>query len=272
MCSICLMGAVKDHMLSRRAFFGRIGAVAGGAVLASTATAVPAKAAESSRVVDLTHTLHADFPTWEGRPLFEMEQVNSFDNDGFNLFAIRMYEHIGTHIDAPLHFSADGASVDTLPVENLVAPLCVIDIRARAAEDPDTELTPDDVRAWTAIHGPVPPNACVAMNSGWAAKVNSEAFRGFDGTSQHYPAFHVETAEMLLEETAASSIAVDTLSIDRGAAGFPATHVAWLPTGRFAIEAIANLDDVPPVGATVIIGAPKHAGGSGGPARILALV
>lgn len=47
---------------------------------------------------------------------------------------------------------------------------------------------------------------------------------------------------------------------------------AWLPTGRFGIECLANLDKVPTAGATLVIGAPKHKGGTGGPARIFALV
>jgi kynurenine formamidase len=45
-----------------------------------------------------------------------------------------------------------------------------------------------------------------------------------------------------------------------------------LPTGRFGIECLANLDKVPAAGATIVIGAPKHRGGSGGPARIFALI
>lgn len=69
-------------------------------------------------------------------------QVFNFADNGFNLFELTMMEHVGTHIDAPLHFSADGQSVSEIPVSSLVAPLCVIDIRARAAEDPDAQVTP----------------------------------------------------------------------------------------------------------------------------------
>ena len=77
---------------------------------------------------------------------------------------------------------------------------------------------------------------------------------------------------MLAEETKASSIAVDTLSLDHGISADFATHYAWLPTGRFGIECLANLDKVPEAGTTLVIGAPKHKGGTGGPARIIALV
>jgi kynurenine formamidase len=77
---------------------------------------------------------------------------------------------------------------------------------------------------------------------------------------------------MLVEQTGARSLAVDTLSLDHGLSADFATHYAWLPTGRFGIENIAGLDRVPAAGATLVIGAPKHAGGTGGPARIFAMI
>lgn len=271
MCDICVMNAVKDRMLSRRGFFQA--AAASGVAAAATGVSAPAAMAVTpDRVEDMTHTISPDFPTYFGAPGFESEQVFKFAEHGFNLQRYTMNEHTGTHIDAPLHFSADGLSVDEIPVSDLVAPLCVVDIAARAAEDADTLLTPDDLKAWISAHGDIPDGACVALYSGWAAKADSDAYRGFDGEAQHYPGFHVEAAQMLIEETGARSIASDTLSLDHGkSTDFP-THYAWLPSGRFGIENIAGLDRVPASGATLVIGAPKHKGGTGGPARIFALV
>jgi kynurenine formamidase len=48
--------------------------------------------------------------------------------------------------------------------------------------------------------------------------------------------------------------------------------VSWLPSGRYGIENLANLERLPPTGAVVVVGAPTFAGGSGGPTRVLALV
>lgn len=272
MCDICVMNSVKNKMMSRRSFF-KTAAVAGATVAAgSTIMAPPAMAAGHKGIEDMTHTLSPDFPTYFGTPQFEMEQKFNYAEHSFNLFEYRVNEHTGTHIDAPLHFSEDGKSVDEIPVENLIAPLCVIDIAARAAEDADATVTPDDIKAWIAAHGDIPQNACVAMHSGWAGKVDTDAYRNVDGEVQHYPGFHVEAAKMLMEETGAMSIAVDTLSLDHGMSADFATHYAWLPSGRFGIENIANLDKVPANGATLVIGAPKHKGGTGGPARIFAMV
>ncbi|QIE46545.1 cyclase family protein [Pseudohalocynthiibacter aestuariivivens] len=271
MCNACVMNAVKDRMLSRRNFF-QLSAAAGAGVALGSASAPPALAAGHSSVEDMTHTLSAEFPTFFGEPGFAADQAFNFAEHGFNLFNLSINEHTGTHIDAPMHFSADGASVDEIPVSSLVAPLCVVDIAARAADDADTQVTPDDLRAWIEANGDIPDGACVALHSGWGPKVGGDGFRNFDGEAMHFPGFHVEAAQMLLEETGAGSIAVDTLSLDHGISADFATHYAWLSSGRFGIECLANLDKMPASGATLVIGAPKHKGGSGGPARIFAMV
>ncbi|MFO0514533.1 MAG: cyclase family protein, partial [Rhodobacterales bacterium] len=51
-----------------------------------------------------------------------------------------------------------------------------------------------------------------------------------------------------------------------------AVHTSWLPSGRYGIENLAGLDGLPAAGATVFVGAPKHRGGTGGPARVLAVI
>ena len=67
-------------------------------------------------------------------------------------------------------------------------------------------------------------------------------------------------------------IAVDTLSLDYGASKDFAVHYGWLPTNRWGIECMAGLGELPAAGATLIVGAPKVKGATGGPARIFALV
>jgi len=270
MCDICVMNAVKEKMLSRRRFL-KTGATGVVAAVTTSAIGTTAMADGHGSVEDMTHTLHEDFPTYFGESQFSREQIYNYAEHSFNLFQYTVNEHTGTHIDAPLHFSQDGTSVDEIPVSSLIAPLCVVDIAARAAEDADAQVTPDDLKAWIAANGDIPDGACVAMHSGWSSKVDTDGFRNFDGTAQHYPGFHIEAAEMLLE-TGAQSIAVDTLSLDHGISADFATHYAWLPEGRFGIECLANLDRVPAAGATLVIGAPKHRGGTGGPARIFAMI
>lgn len=272
MCDACVMNAVKERMLSRRDFFRAGAATTAAAAIASTVAAPPALAAGHGGVTDMTHTYDPAFPTYFGKPGISEEQLYKFADNGFNLKVLTVNEHTGTHLDAPLHFSADGASVDAIPVSDLVIPLCVIDISARAAENPDAQVTPDDIKGWISRNGPIPERACVAMNSGWDAKAHGEGFRNADADGvMHFPGFHIEATQMLLEETTAAAIGVDTLSLDYGPSKDFATHYAWLPAGRYGIENLRNLAEVPEAGATLVVGAPTHRGGTGGPARIFAM-
>jgi len=103
--------------------------------------------------------------------------------------------------------------------------------------------------------------------------MGTKKFRNADAEGKmHFPAFHVEAAQMLLEEAEVMGIGVDTLSIDYGISADFITHYTWLPANRWALENIANLDELPATGATLVVGAPKHKGGTGGPARLIALV
>jgi len=276
MCDHCVIDSVKSRMLSRRGLLG------GGLAAAAAGIASPAFAQDAARpavapsmpansIADLTHELYPEFPTFFGDQQFFMEQKFSYAEHKFNLFELRVNEHTGTHVDAPLHFSADGQSVAEIPVDKLMAPLVVVDIREKAEKDADAQVTPDDLKAWISAHGDMPENCCVAMNSGWARHLDTDKFRNADqdGT-MHFPGFHVEAVQMLLEGSTVG-IAVDTLSLDFGMSPDFAVHYAWLPEGRWGLECIAGLDDMPATGATLIVGAPKHRGGSGGPARVFAL-
>ncbi len=274
MCHHCVIENVKSRMLSRRDLFRGSAAVAGAAALAATAAPRPLFAQGAPlRAEDLTHELHEQFPTFDGQQQFFIEPKYKIDGDGYNLNYWRLEEHCGTHIDAPLHFSADGRSVSELEVGELVCPLAVIDIREKASQDADAQVTPDDIDAWVAEHGDIPEGACVAMLSGWGERVSGDEFRNADeGGTMHFPGFHVEATNKLLEEGRAAAIAVDTLSLDFGQSPDFAVHYSWLPAGKYGIECIANLDRLPATGATLVVGAPKVRNGTGGPARVFALV
>lgn len=270
--------------LSRRDFFKATAAMIAGAMIpgsALEAAAAPSASLDLAelmqrpfrRAVDLTHLITEDFPTFFGTPNLEIETLFSFDPDGFQMYRWHLVEHTGTHMDAPFHFSPDGMSADQVPLSMLIVPLVVVDIRRKAEENPDAQLTVEDLRRWERRHGRIPRDACVAMNSGWAEKVNTPEFRNADENGVlHFPGFHAEAAQFLLEERRVTGIAVDTLSLDYGPSPDFAVHFLWLPSNRWGMEAVANLNDIPPRGATLIVGAPKVIGATGGISRLIALV
>jgi kynurenine formamidase len=272
---MCVPGCQDSvrRALSRRGFFKRAAAAtfAAAAVAPDTVMAAPRR---FSRTVDLTHTMSPDFPTFFGIPGIEMEKKFEFKKDGFNLYWWRIIEHAGTHLDAPIHFSESGITADKIPAETLVVPLAVIDVAARAAQERDYLLSRDDLTTWERRYGRLPEDCCVAMHSGWGRYVSdADKFLGKDTTGVfHFPGIAPDAADWLLKQRKVAGIAVDTVSLDHGPSKDFKTHLLWLPTGRWGLESVANLDKVPAAGATLVVGLAKVKDATGGPARLLALV
>ena len=273
---MCAPGCIEHvhHVVTRRGLLHGT-ALAAAAMAATDAAAAPARRAFPAfrRAVDLTHTLSPDFPTFFGTPGIGMKKIKDFKTDGFNVNEWTVLEHAGTHLDAPIHFSASGASAAEIPVGQLVVPLVVVDVSAKAKADADYQLNPADIAAWERRNGRIPRGACVALHSGWAAHVGTAHFAGKDEKGVfHFPGFHPEAVALLLERREVAGLAVDTLSLDHGPSKDFKAHTTWLPAGRWGLENVAGLDTVPAAGATIVVGAPKIKGASGGPARIMALV
>jgi kynurenine formamidase len=225
-------------------------------------------------VVDLTHTMSPEFPTFFGVPGMELQKQYDFKKDGFNVNWLKLMEHAGTHLDAPLHFTEDGASADTIVAGELVVPLAVIDVRRKAEADRDYLMGIEDVLVWEKRFKKLPESCCVAMLSGWGAHVGDPAkFTGKDADGAfHFPGIAPELAEWLLKERSVLGLAVDTLSLDNGPSKDFRTHKTWLPAGRWGLENVANLDKLSPSEAVLVVGLPKIKGSTGGPVRLIALI
>lgn len=226
-----------------------------------------------TNVASLSHSNSPTTPVWPGNPEFAMETVVTVEADGFYANVLTYHEHTGTHLDSPSHFVADGITADLIDPRTFVAPLVVIDVIAQTETNVDYGLSIDDILAWEAEFGPLPTGALVAMNSGWAARIDdAEAFVNLDTDGvMHYPGFSPDASAFLVAERSIVGIASDTLSQDPGNSTDFGTHINILGAGLYGIEGIANLDSVPSTGAWVTVGAPNHEAASGGPTRILAL-
>jgi kynurenine formamidase len=270
---MCVPGCQEaiHHALSRRRVFAAAAAFAATAVTPTSGVAAPRP---SRRVVDLTHTMSADFPTFDGKPGIDMQKVTDLKKDGYNLYQWRLNEHTGTHLDAPIHFSEAGMTVDQIPAETLVVPLAVVNVADKAAKDADYQLSRSDLATWERRYGRLPDNACVAMHSGWAQHASDKAkYAGRDSSGvMHFPGISPDAAAWLIQERKVAGLAVDTLSLDHGASKDFKTHLSWLPSGRWGLENVAALDRVPAVGVTLVVGLAKIKGATGGPARLLALL
>jgi kynurenine formamidase len=227
-----------------------------------------------SHVVDLTHTVSDHDPTFDDAEKFSAHTVSDYGKDGYFAREISLPEHYATHVDAPVHFTRGTWAVDEIPPERLVRSLAVLDVSAKAQSNPDYVVDVADIAKWEADHGHIPPNAVVMVRTGWDQRWSSpKAFRNMnDKGVRQFPGYSLEAAEFLVQARGAVGLGIDTLSIDPGiSSDFPVHHYTSAH-GVYHIEAVANLDLVPALGATVVVAPTKLQGGSGAPVRVLALI
>jgi kynurenine formamidase len=227
-----------------------------------------------TRVIDLTYAINAHLPVWPGSTHpFEAEVLARPDKEGYFARRFSMLEHYGTHLDAPAHFPPGKLFIDQIPVDRLFGPAVVIDVRDAVAKDPDYRLTVARIERWEKAHERIPAGAIVLLRTGWAARWPDQArYRNQDAHGvMHFPGYSVEAARLLIERKA-SGIGIDTLSIDYGPSKNFEVHRVTLPAGLYHLENLANLDQLPPVGAFLIVAPIKLEGGSGGPVRVFAIL
>ena len=227
-------------------------------------------------IVDLTHSINEKIPNWEGtaESPYKAKPVASFDKEGYFARFISLPGHFGTHIDAPAHFAPGVWTVDQIPPQRLVAPLVVIDVRGKVANNPDYLLSLDDVAVWEHDNGEVPSGAVVMARTGWAARWDSmKDYRNADDKgTMHFPGFGLDAVKFLVQSRKIYGLGIDTLSVDYGPSkDFPVHHFT-AKNNVYHLENVANLGQAPEAGAIVVVAPAKLAGGSGGPVRIFALL
>ena len=255
--------------------------------MAALTDLVQALAAGSIRMIDLTQPLSERTPILQLPPPFantpgwKTHEISNFDDRGpawyWNWF--EGGEHVGTHFDAPNHWitGRDKESVDRVPVNRLIGPAVLIDKSAEAASNPDYLLTVDDVRAFESEHGPLPAGGWLLYRTGWDARAADQAqFLNANETGPHTPGLDPACARFLAEESPIVGIGVETVGTDAGAAhsfepAFPC-HNFMLGAGKYGLTQLANLAQLPPTGAVLVVMPLKLVNGSGSPCRAVALV
>lgn len=241
----------------------------------------------SIAVVDLTQPLSENTPVirlpepFVDTPGWKMRELSRYDDRGPAWYwnAFEGGEHVGTHLDAPIHWISgrEREDVSQIAVRNLVGPAAVIDKSVECAADPDFLLTTSHVKEFQAEHGPLPDGGWLLYRTGWDARADDqEAFLNVDESGPHTPGIDVECARWLAEETPIVGVGVETVGTDAGAAHgfeppFPC-HQFMLGAGKCGLTQLANLSQLPPTGAVLAVAPLKIVGGSGSPCRVLALV
>ncbi|MGQ0555065.1 MAG: cyclase family protein [Nitrospiraceae bacterium] len=239
-------------------------------------------ALEQSRIVDLTHSFGSDTIVWPTEQDFRLVVQHAEDTPGGYYYAsnrVEMPEHGGTHIDAPIHFSKGKQTLDQIPIERMVGIGVRIDVAEQCAHDRNYRVAILDFERWETVHGRIPPNAIVLLDTGfsrfWPSREDylGTKLRGQEGVrALHFPGLHPEAAAWLVRERHVKAVGIDTASIDYGQSTKFETHVALLSHNVPVFENLANLDDLPDRGFDMIALPIKIAGGTGGPLRIIAVL
>jgi kynurenine formamidase len=220
------------------------------------------------RIVDLAQELGPATVVWPGMPRFAARTVETYAEGGAFARELTFNEHSGTHLDAPAHFHEGGETVEGIPVANLVCEAAVLDVREACARDHDYLVSEADVLDHERAHGPIAPRTAVLVLTGWSAYLREP---GRYVEDLHYPGLGPEAARLLVAR-GAIGIGIDTLSVDAGiSTEFPVHHIV-LPAGLWQLEGLVQLEQLPPRGALLVVGAPRLVGGSGVPARPIALL
>jgi kynurenine formamidase len=234
-----------------------------------------------AELVDLTYPFSEQTLYWPNSPAgFELKQLAHGKTPAGYFYASNAFsapEHGGTHLDAPIHFSESGLTVDRVPLKQLIAPAAVIDISASTAADADYRLRAADVRAWEARNGVIEPGTIVLLRTGWGARYpDRKRYFGDDtpgaADKLHFPSYGEDAARLLVSDRKVAALGVDTASIDYGQSRDFIVHQIANGANVPGLENIANLDRVPERGAWVVALPMKIAGGSGAPLRIVAVV
>ncbi|EDO47895.1 predicted protein [Nematostella vectensis] len=152
-----------------------------------------------SKWIDLSYTVDENVMRYPlHRPFNHTPAIYIKDKAFFaKSFDISTAEHVATHIDAPNHLTnteeeaRNSKSIDQIPLDGLIGDAIVVNISAKAAINPDAELTVEDLQEWEKQYGQIPDGAIMLMNSGWGKYWgNKEKFTGTkteNSSLLHYP-------------------------------------------------------------------------------------
>ena len=237
---------------------------------------------EQSRLIDLTHPFAADTIVWPTEQDFRLVLQQAGETAGGYSYAsnrLEMAEHGGTHIDAPIHFTRDGKTLDQIPIEQLIGSGVRIDVAVQCARDRDYLVTIQDFERWEGTHGKIPHRSIVLIDTGFAQYWPSRQqylgteVRGPAGVrALHFPGLHPDAASWLVRERQVKAVGIDTASIDYGQSTKFETHVAFLSKNVPVFENLSDLRGLPEQGFDVIALPMKIARGTGGPLRVIAVL
>ena len=210
---------------------------------------------DSTGWIDATATLDpATTPVYEGDAPMKFDFLKDMrKGDSFTLSVYSLGAHSGTHIDAPMHFVRDGASIDHVPLEPLIGPARVIDIPDAVQSIDAAELNRHN---WKGT-----PRVIFRTRSSLRGWMKSSTFH-------HDFAYIAPDAAQLLADAGVQLVGIDYISAEKFGAPAPRTHRILLGKGIPIVEGLV-LETVTPGDYFLVVLPMKVAGHEGAPARAI---
>ncbi len=202
------------------------------------------------KIFDISLSLSPATIHWvTGKPLELIERKRMSRGDTNNSSSIHTSVHAGTHVDAPFHFVAEGATIEALPLDIFIGPARV------CAVEPGSHITAADVEK-IGIQG--------EERVLFKTRNSSLLHKGVYDAS--FAAFSVDGAKALVS-AGVRLVGLDYLSAAHADEQVP-VHRAFLDHGVILLEGV-DLSQVEPGRYELICPPVKLAGCDGAPCRAL---
>lgn len=216
------------------------------------------------QVIDLSHVVRVDVPYPPGEPLTQLER----DATG-RLRMLTLGAHTGTTLQLFGPSDQRGPTLEDLSPRDLLLPAVCLDLRDLAQDRADYRLSVATIEAWEQAYGLIPPGAAVLLATGWDMRWgDAAAYLNLDLSGRPaVPGLEADALALLLGPRQARAVGFDTLAAHLVATSQVAYNRPWL-----LIENLTSLEQLPPIGATLVLGPLKIQAALAGPVRALALV
>ena len=210
--------------------------------------------------LDLTHPFTATMPAFPGEPAPELKQITALERDGSVNYELRTGLHIGTHLDAPLHFIKNGKRISDFPPEKFIGRGVVIDALATTTPSPRGRGTEGEGLLELTLPDIIHANDIVLVCTGWSKK-----FRDAD-YYKNYPVLSEQFSQNLIDAKV-KIIGLDTPSPDHAPYHI---HKILLSRDILIIENLTNLEALLDCQNFEIIAWPLRLEAEASPVRVIA--
>ena len=209
------------------------------------------------KVTDLTHSMHSNMPVFPGTEQPKIERVYTVEKNGFQESGLRMYSHIGTHIDAPGHMLQNGRYLENFPIDHFLGNGTILDF----SDEKQKVIHVDRVRPY---EGKIKKVEFVIIKTGW------DKYWGEPQYYEDFPALSEEAAQYL-STFKLKGIGIDAISIDDIKSKTFAIHKIVMPKNIIIIENLTNLDGVTQEYFCLSVLPFKYENADGSPVRAVAI-